>query len=211
MRARLAADSGYAVPLALAVIAIVAGFGAVTIALATHNVDRSSRDRDSVRALAAADAGLDAAAYRMSKALLASRIDGLLDPATQEAVRAEAGCLNLSVGGTLQATVVDGGSCVATSPEDLDATVAEDGLGASANFRYWIKLRANVLLDGRSLVERQIVAVGEVDGVVRRLAGVYRFDLEAPVGSVVTRSSYVECTAEVPEPGADPATGCPGV
>ena len=71
-------EHGFAVPLALAVIAIIAGFSAVAIALATHNVDRSSRDRVSVRALAAADAGLDTAAYRMNKALVASRVDGLV-------------------------------------------------------------------------------------------------------------------------------------
>ena len=82
-------------------IAIIAGFSAVAIALATHNVDRSSRDRSSVRALAAADAGLDTAAYRMNKALVASRVDGLVPGRPRGAHRRRPWAAWSSASGTL--------------------------------------------------------------------------------------------------------------
>ena len=197
---------GFAVPLAIGVIAIIAGFSAVAIALATHNVDRSSRDRSSARALAAADAGLDTAAYRMNKALVASRVDGLV-PGGLEALTTETlGCLEIGAG-PLSLELVPLGECAVSGSEPLDATVDDDGLGDPATYRYWIKTTVD-LGTGDSLVERQIIAVGEVDGVVRRVLGTYRLDLAPPATALFSRAGYVECTATSPAAGADPAAGC---
>ncbi len=208
---RLRSQDGYAVPVVLAVLVIVLGFGAVTVAIATHNVDRSERDRASSRALQAADAGLDAAAYRMDKMLLASKIDNVLSPSTVSALIAEAGCLQVGVGNTLSASLTTAASCTPTEEEALDSNVSDDGLGPPARFKYFIKLRARVLSAGHSVIERQIISIGEVDGVIQRVSGVYRFDLEAPATSTTSRVSYAVCTARDPEPGEDPAAGCPAL
>lgn len=212
LRSAAASERGLAVPLVLSVIVIVIGFGAVMVAVATHNVDRSERDRLSSRALQAADAGLDAAAYRMNKMILATKTDNLLtDPATLEALLGEAGCIEVGAGAFLQATLVSSGICQPTQGEMVDSEVDGDGLGVPAEFRYYVKLRANVLVSGRSLLERQIVSIGEVDGVMRRVSGLYRFDVEAPANSVVSRIFYTECTAREPGAGEDPSADCPTV
>ena len=81
------------------------------------------------------------------------------------------------------------------------------GSGPSATFRYWVKSAID-LGTGDNLVERQIISVGEVDGVVRRVMGVYRLDLAAPATTLFSRAGYVECTSTVPADGTDPAAGC---
>jgi len=75
---------------------IVAMFAAVTISFATHNTDRATRDGASARALGAADAGVDAAIYRMNKMLLASQVEGVFGLGT--AALAETKCLSLALG-----------------------------------------------------------------------------------------------------------------
>ena len=206
---RVREQGGYAIPAVLSVLVIVLGFGAVTVSVATHNVDRSERDRLSSRALQAADAGLDAAAYRMNKMILASKVENVLSASTVEALLAEAGCLNIGVGSTFTASLTTGDSCLPSDTEEIDSDVNDDGLGSSAGFRYFIKLRANVAGGSGSLIERQIIAVGEVDGVVQRVSGIYRFDVDAPLTSTTTRVYYTVCTAHDPEEGDDPAEGCP--
>jgi type II secretory pathway pseudopilin PulG len=208
---RSTGQEGYTVPLVIVVIALILGFGGVTVTVATHNVDRAERDRQASRALQAADAGLDEAAYRMNKMILATKVESLLSPGTVEALLAEAGCLTVGAGDLLEANLTSDALCSPTASVAIDSEVGDDGLGHSARYRYWVKLRANVLVSGRSVIERQIISVGEVDGVVQRVSGIYRFDLGAPVGSAVTRSNYSVCTAREPEPGEDPAAGCPVV
>jgi type II secretory pathway pseudopilin PulG len=205
-------EEGFALPLTLFVIVIVAALSAVAIALATHSIERSSRDRLAARAQGAADAGMDAAAYRMSRALLAAKIGGALDPSVVDALLAEAGCLGLSAGGTQIPQIELIGNvtaCTSTPEETIAEEVGEDGVGPPATFSYWVKNRVNVIIEGRSVVERQIIVLGRADDVTRRISGIYRFDLEAPATSVVQRVSYAECTAAAPPPGTDPATGCP--
>jgi hypothetical protein len=205
-------EDGFALPLTLSVILIVAALSAVAIAFATHSVERSARDRLAARAQAAADAGMDAAAYRMSRALLASKIDGALGLGAVQALESEVGCLGLSAGGTnieQFQLITDVTACTATPEETVAEEVGDDGVGPPATFTYWIKNRANVIVEGRSVIERQIIVLGKADDVTRRLSGTYRFDLEAPATSVIQRVSYAECTAAAPAAGTDPATGCP--
>ena len=73
MPVRLRSQDGFALPLALSMMVIVAMFAGVAISFATHNTDRATRDGNAARAFAAADAGIDAALYRMNKALIASQ------------------------------------------------------------------------------------------------------------------------------------------
>ncbi|MGH2952057.1 MAG: hypothetical protein ACRDKX_08440 [Solirubrobacterales bacterium] len=217
MRRLAGEQGGFALPLTLSVIAIVAALSAVAIAFATHSVERSSRDRLAARAQAAADAGADTAAFRMSRALLASKIGGILgnptDPSTVAgALQSEIGCLGLSVGGTQLSDITlisDVSACTSTPEEAVDAEVLGDGVGATATFRYWIKNSANVIVGGRALVERQIISLGKAGDVTRRISAVYRFDLQAPAAALIDRVSYAECTAAAPAAGQDPATGCP--
>ena len=206
---RLRREEGFALPLALAVILLVGALGAVGIALATHNVERSSRDRLAVRALAAADAGLDVAGYRMNKALVASRIDGLIPGGLVALTQETLGCLNLTVGSILEVELVGGGigGCAATDAEAVDETIDGDGVGEPASFRYWIKSAID-LGTGDNLVYREIVSVGEAGGVVRRVMGRYAVDLAPPATTLFSRVSYVECTAVVPAAGANPSAGC---
>jgi hypothetical protein len=201
----LRSESGYAVPLVLAVLAIVLGFGAAAVTIATHNVDRSEHDLRSARALAAADAGLDSAAYRMNKMLLATKVNSLMSTSTVNALIAEAGCLQVGAGDTLTATLTTSSACSASSEETVNA------LGGTATFKYFVKLRANVASGGHSVLERQVIAVGEAGGVVQRVSGLYRFDLQAPTTSTTTRVYYNECTAHDPASGTDPAAGCPSL
>lgn len=193
-------------PVALFVMLLVASLASVAVVLATHNVDRSTRDRNSVRALEAADAGLDTAAYRMGKMVLASKTTGLLSPDTINALRAEVGCLQLSVLTVLQVQLQPTG-CTSSAAETVDGSVGDDGLGGSATYRYWIKLGATIPANPNVLY-RDIVSVGEANGVVRRVMGRYALDLSAPATALTKRVSYSECDAEVPAAGTDPTTGC---
>ncbi len=203
-------EDGYAVPLALSVILIVLGFGAVAIVLATHSVDRSTRDRLSVRALAAADAGLDAAAYRMSKMVLASEISNLLDPASLTAlVQETTGCLDIGALGLLEVSWTNGVTgCGGSSEQEVDGEVGGDGTGPPASYTYWIRTGVHVLDPGSCALERNIVSVGRAEEVTRRTMGTYCLDVDAPVGDTVTRLAWVECTPAVPVPGTDPMAGC---
>lgn len=205
MMRRLKSEGGYAVPAVLAMLVIVLGFGATTIIIATHNVDRSERDLRSARALQAADAGLDAASYRMNKMLLASKVDNLLSTSTVNALIAEVGCLQVGAGDNLTVSLTSSASCSASSEETVNT------LGGTATVKYFIKLRANVVSAGHSVLERQIIAVGESGGVVQRVSGIYRFDLQAPTTSTTKRLYYTECSAKDPASGTDPAAGCPTI
>lgn len=199
-------ESGFALPLALFVMLIVASLASVAVMLATHNVDRSTRDRNSIRALEAADAGLDTAAYRMAKMVVAANLnEGVLGSLMSgELLSNTVGCLQLNIDPLLQVDFRPLGACTGSTPETVDAAVADDGLGDSATFRYWVETEVS---SDSSLLERRIVAVGESNGVIRRLMGTYSLNLNAPVTSVSSLLDYVECTAEIP-PNTNPSQGC---
>jgi Tfp pilus assembly protein PilX len=65
-RARLAGEEGITLIVALAVLIVVGLLATVAISAAVHTSDLSSRDRSQSAALAAADAGLTVATYRLN-------------------------------------------------------------------------------------------------------------------------------------------------
>lgn len=201
-------EDGFAMPLALSMMVIVAMFAGVTITFATHNTDRATRDGNSTRALGAADAGVDTALYRMNKALVASQVDGLLGlPA---AALAETKCLSIAVG---ELTVTDpvSGWCEPTSGiEEVDGPAAAGESWRAASFTYTVSTGVNIGTSGSPLIERRVVAVGTVGGVQKRILATAHATLGSS-GNLLTvfeQVGYKQCTSASPPAGGDPATGC---
>lgn len=71
-------ERGAALPIAVSVLLIVLMLTGAAVAYSVRSVDRSNYDRYSARALAAADAGLDVAGYRINKIVLAGRAGGVI-------------------------------------------------------------------------------------------------------------------------------------
>ncbi len=100
--------------------------------------------------------------------LLASKVDSLLSTSTVNALIAEVGCLQVGAGDTLAVSLTSSASCGASSSETVNT------LGGTATVKYFIKLRANVVSAGHSVLERQIIAVGEVRGSGPARIGLYQ-------------------------------------
>ena len=66
VRGRLGAETGVALPVAMAVLLLVSILVAAIAATAMQSNDNANRDRDSKRALSAAEAGLQTAVYRLN-------------------------------------------------------------------------------------------------------------------------------------------------
>ena len=153
-------EDGFALPLAMSMMVIVAMLAGVTISFATHNTDRATRDGLATRALGAADAGVDAALYRMNKALIASQVQGVLGVPT--AVVAETKCLSLELG---DLTVVDptSGWCPTTSPagsEEVDGAAGAGETWRAAGYSYTVSSGVNIGSSSAPLIERRVVSVG---------------------------------------------------
>ena len=95
-RARLAEEDGFALAIAISILFLTSLLVLAAVALATHNTDRANRDRDAVRAGQAADAGVDAALYRLNKTLTASQAEGVLG--LPVAAVAETACVAVNLG-----------------------------------------------------------------------------------------------------------------
>jgi Tfp pilus assembly protein PilX len=202
-------EEGFALPLALSMMVIVAMFAGVTISFATHNTDRAIRDSASARALGAADAGLDAAVYRMNKALIGSQAQGILPVAT--AALAETKCVSLSVGSL---TVVDptSGWCPATtsSTEQVDGAAAAGEAWQPASFTYSVSTGVNIGSSSAPLIQRKVVAIGTVDDVQKRVMATVHATLGSS-GNLLTvfeQVGYKQCTSVAPPSSSDPAAGC---
>lgn len=238
VRQALRRDEGLALPVAIAILAIIALLSASALALATRSMDRANRDRRVTRALAAAEAGTDVASWRMNKTLATSPVTGVLGLATELVL--SLGCTGVDALGVVQVDALANSSlpgsvppenrvtpvsgwCPPTSWEDLD-----DTSGREVRFRYAVS--PGVIVNGEDgvtrLVERRIVGwgqsrggpSGEVGGRGRRVMLVVRAD-PSPSGplSVFRRHRFVECPAGAPyeDPDAWPAgtafdAGCPG-
>lgn len=210
-RARLGGEGGFAVPLAMSILAMTALLVLAVVAFATHSTDRANRDRQAARAQQAADAGLDAALYRMNKALVASQVEGVLGVPAD--VLATAECVDVSVG-SLSLVESSGGWCPASSgSEQIDGPGTEGDPWAPASFSYATSTGINLGTDpndsGAYLVEREIVSTGTVDDVDKRVIGTVRVKLGVGGNllAVFEQIGYRTCTPEPPDPG-DPASGC---
>ena len=137
-------EHGIALPLALAVLAVITILGLAAAAAAVTSSHQSFRDRNAKRAFQASAAGVHTANYRTT----------LLQPGLQECVIKDPSTGDLSVG-----PVQADGWC-APQTESLD-----DG----ATYTQQVSAGTIVVANGQQLVQREIVSSGLVNGVTRRV------------------------------------------
>lgn len=142
---RISDDQGIALPLALAVLAVIAVLGLAAAAAGITTSHQSFRDRSAKRAFQAAAAGVQTATYRTT----------LLQPTTQQCVVKDPSTGDLALG-----PVQANGWC-APQMESLD-----DG----ATYTQQVSAGTLVMSNGQELVQREIVSTGLVSGVKRRVA-----------------------------------------
>lgn len=172
---RIRSDDGFAIPVVMYVLIIFLALSLATAVVATTALSQANRDGQVKRALAASDAGLEVAHYRMNKLLLMpDELVGLLnlDPSIVEPLeRAQLACLSRD---TNEARV----QIVPCS----EAPVASDVLGDGTEFRYWIETSIQVLPATGDLpirIERRVLSEGESGSVRRRTVETYWLELEA--------------------------------
>jgi Tfp pilus assembly protein PilX len=137
---------GIALPVALMLLFIIASVAAALMASAIAATSQSRHDRGVKQAVAAADAGLDAANYRINK----------LTP----------GSLGCVVRGATSQLVIE-----PVQPDGWCRAQTED-LGGGASFSYRVRAAVNAPVNGQQLVQRTIVSTGTVNGVSRRVSAV---------------------------------------
>ncbi len=208
---RLGSEEGFALPLALSILVLSGLLVLAAVAMATHNTDRANRDRDAVRAGEAADAGVDAALYRLNKTLTASQAEGVLGlPASAVA---ETACLDVKAGDVVSLSASNGWCASTGGSEQLDGGLDGGPAWDVASFTYSVSTGVNVGVDPNdataNLIERRIVSIGTVGDVTKRVLATAR----ARIGSsgnllgVFEQVGYRVCPPEPTDP-SDPASGC---
>ena len=139
-------EQGIALPAALMLLFIVASLAAALMTSAIAASGQSNRDRGVKRAVAAADAGLEAAIYRINK----------LTPGSLK-------CIVRGVAGQLvvESVQVDGWCREQT-----------ENLGDGATYSYRVRAAVQAPVNGQQLLQRKIVSTGTVNGVRRRVSTV---------------------------------------
>jgi hypothetical protein len=130
---RFRSEQGIALPVALLMLLIVGLVAAAVALTAVAGSSQSSRDRGVKRAVAAADAGISAALYRLNK----------LAPLPLS-------CVALGPGGLGLEAIPAGGWC---DPQT-------ENLGDGASYSYRVSAGVNVTVNGQDLLQRKIVATG---------------------------------------------------
>jgi hypothetical protein len=154
MMRRLSRQDGVALPAAMGVMLVISLLVTAFFALSIQTSDNANADRNSKRALAAAEAGLQTAIYRMNS------IRPAIDPLT---------CLTYGLAGVPE-----------EAPGQCPSAVGDLGNGASYEYYVTPELGANaagcVLLPGRThdptdrcVTSIGTVNVGTVNGVSRRV------------------------------------------
>jgi Tfp pilus assembly protein PilX len=148
VRARVGEESGFAVVVAMTILAITLGLGAVAATVAIHTNSSSNRDTRLKAAVEAADAGLRTAAFRLN----ADKPGDNYCPTTPTFAAVDAN-----------------GLCAQDGPE---------ALGNGATFSYWISRAMQtgdactgpaVSSTASDVAQRCITAVGTANGVSARL------------------------------------------
>ena len=135
---------GIALPVALAVLFVVAGLAMVAARAAIVATHQSQRDRNAKAASQAAQSGLETAIYETNM---------MQPPSTQCVVK------DASTGALSKAAVLSDGYC----------TPLTETLGDNATYSVRVSQASSVSVNGQSLDERQVVATGTVNGVKRRV------------------------------------------
>ena len=140
--ATLADERGIAIPVALAILFLVWGLATVSLRSALGAQHQTERDRQVKRARLAASAGLDTVLYRYN----------LMQPSSAHCIVESAGTLAI-------ASLAADGWCPSQS-EDL---------GDGATYTVRVSPAISIQPNGQALVERQVVSMGTVNGVRRRV------------------------------------------
>jgi hypothetical protein len=138
---RLAPEHGIALPTAVILLMVVMLLGSVAGMASLGAVGQSGRDRNTKRAVAAIDAGMDTAIYRLNK----------LTPSALM-------CVVVGATGLTLEPVESDGWCRAQT----------ENLGDGASFSYRTSAALNVTLGGQALLQRKLVVTGTANGVSRR-------------------------------------------
>lgn len=209
---RLDGEDGFALPLAASILVLAGLLVLATLGFATHNTDRANRDRDAVRAAQAADAGVDAALYRLNKTVVASQVEGILGQVV--ATVAETACVQVNAG-QLVTVSVSGDWCDSVGgSEQIDGGL-EGGPGwKPAGYAYWVS-GGTIDVGGdpndpnASLINRRVVSVGTVGDVQKRVLATVRLRLssEGNLLNEFEQIGYRTCPPEATD-AEDPASGC---
>lgn len=202
---RLRRDEGFVMPAAMALLVIFLLLTGVALTTSLQSLDRSNRDRRQVRALQAADAGVDVAVRRMNRMLLSSDVADALGVAPS--TLRQLGCMRVdAAAGGHSLTVLAAGQQWCSAQPDPPAT-----LRGGTTYAYMISNGVTVTTALGDLLERRILSVGTAGDVQRRVLVHVRLALlEDPNElAIFKRVRHVECTARPPDP-AVPASGCPG-
>jgi hypothetical protein len=134
-------EEGIALPAALMMLLIITFLSVAAGTAALGAINQSDHDRGTKRAVAAVDAGMNTAIYRLNK----------LNPSA---------LLCVVVGATgLTLEPVQGDGWCRAQTEDLS-----DG----ASYSYRMSAALNIHLSGQALLQRKVVVTGTADGVKRR-------------------------------------------
>jgi Tfp pilus assembly protein PilX len=162
MRRLLREQTGVALPAALGVLVVVGTLSAGTFAVSSRLSDTSTASRDAKRALQAADAGLEAAMFRMNEIGFQTESDCFttegVDPATGT---------DPETGGT---------------PASGECAGVQDDLGNNSDYTYYVTPALdnddecaglnveNTDPDGKvTITQRCVTSIGEVNGEQRRI------------------------------------------
>lgn len=208
---RARAQDGYVVAVTVLVLGIILAMAGAAVALAVRSVDTSNRDKRGARSLAAADAGLDIARYRMNRTLLATKKLGLTTPTTTtnlDDVLASLDCLSVAVDGGAPGTKL--GKILPSGDQVCPATESEP-LGDGTSFSYRVANRFAIGAALPEILTRQVLVTGHGPrGTQRRVLGTFRVRVDAQnqPTTLFRLWRYVQCSAEPSDP-ADPFSGCP--
>lgn len=222
---RLRDESGIAVPMALIVILMLLGLGLAATQASIAGLSQATRDRQSKRALAAADAGADAAVWRLNHTVLAFDAQGLLNlsnPAGTIQNVLQQGCVTVTAANI---DLLNTGSYTGNfNPILPDLNLpwcsassqggASEDMGDGAGYTYKVSSAVRALSSGALVgMRRKVVVTGKVRNVTRRI--LIGLDLRLVSGqnwipeSLFQRTGWVECPAAAPAGSSAPDAGCP--
>lgn len=203
MRRALRAEEGLAIPVAMAILVIVMGVAAAAVSLGLNNLDEARKDRAYTRALAAADSGVDVAASRLNRLIIAADGADILGTVPLEMVPIN-GCAITDAAGDLGVSALSGaGWCQASAWEELETKTDPT---RKQEFTYSV---SSGVTTGGGLIQRRVVATGRVGSTKRRVMSILVFNpSEDNETSLFRRQRFVECPVEPSNPLV-PDSGCP--
>jgi hypothetical protein len=137
----LTSERGIALPVALILLMIIVVLASVVGIATVSALGQSSRDRGTKRAMAAADAGMNTAVYRLNKLTPSALL-----------------CVVVGATGLTLEPVQSDGWCRAQT----------EGLGDGSSYSYRMSAALTIHLSGQALLSRKVVVTGTANGVSRR-------------------------------------------